>query len=68
MFPRDGHGIVFEHGANNIFRFQRPVMTDFSPRIGPKSGGTLIAVQGRNLDIGSRLNITVGYLPCFPVK
>ena len=51
-----------------MFRLQRPVMTDFSPRIGPKSGGTILTVQGRNLDIGSRLNITVGYLPCFLVK
>ena len=43
-------------------------MTSFQPKMGPKSGGTVITVSGRNLNVGSRISATVAGLPCHIIR
>lgn len=40
-------------------------MTSFSPERGPQSGETEVTIDGSNLDVGSRISVTVaGNTPC----
>ena len=34
------------------------------PRLGPRSGGTLVTLTGSNLHVGSNATVSLGGLPC----
>ncbi|KAK3101270.1 hypothetical protein FSP39_002266 [Pinctada imbricata] len=46
------------------FEYKMPSFTDFSPKIGPLSGGTTLTVMGDNLDIGYKREIHVAGVLC----
>ena len=46
------------------FRYRDVGVTSVTPRFGPMSGGTVIAVEGSNLNIGSSLLIYLDSIPC----
>jgi plexin A len=46
------------------FRYRDVGVTSVTPRFGPMSGGTVIAVEGTNLNIGSSLLIYLDSIPC----
>ena len=52
--------------ANNpgMVRLQRVELLDIQPRLGPRSGGTLVTLTGQNLHVGSNVTVTLGGLPC----
>ncbi|MFT7812783.1 plexin-B1 isoform X1 [Arapaima gigas] len=52
--------------SSQKFSYQDPVVRQVSPLRGPKAGGTLLIVMGRNLLTGhpSEVRVTVGDVPC----
>ncbi|XP_077994510.1 hepatocyte growth factor receptor-like [Glandiceps talaboti] len=48
------------------FKIAIPVLSDFSPRLGPQSGGTLVEITGENLLSGiiDSINIMIGNVRC----
>ena len=50
--------------SRNTLSFQNPEITDISPKIGPKSGGSALAIIGKNLDIGSSASVEIGNEEC----
>lgn len=44
--------------------FQEPRITDFSPKLGPISGGTRITIRGDHMDAGTTVSASVVGLPC----
>ena len=49
---------------DRVFAFVDPYLTSFSPRFGPQSGGTVLTITGKHLDIGSSRSVRVDHLPC----
>ncbi|TRY99778.1 hypothetical protein DNTS_033945 [Danionella cerebrum] len=49
------------------FSFVTPEVTDINPSFGPKSGGTLITLLGKNLDAGGSRSVILGDRNC-PVE
>ena len=47
-----------------MVRLQRVELLDIQPRLGPRSGGTLVTLTGQNLHVGSNVTVTLGGLPC----
>ena len=43
---------------------QRVELLDLQPRLGPRSGGTLVTLTGSNLHVGSNATVTLGGRPC----
>uniref|UniRef100_A0A8C5R5T8 Plexin-B1 n=1 Tax=Leptobrachium leishanense TaxID=445787 RepID=A0A8C5R5T8_9ANUR len=55
------------HGVSSqVFTYQNPLLTSFSPSRGPKSGGTRLTLQGSKLLTGrpSDIRVLVGDIPC----
>ena len=46
------------------FRYRDITLENVTPRFGPVSGGTLIAIEGVNLNIGSNILVYLDNLPC----
>lgn len=46
------------------FEFVNPVIESISPRRGPRSGRTVIRITGRHMNAGSKIQATIGDLPC----
>lgn len=46
------------------FEFVDPVIHDFEPKIGPKSGGTKIHIKGTHLNAGSLIKASINGLKC----
>jgi len=46
------------------FRYREIVLDAVTPKYGPVSGGTLIAIEGMNLNIGSSILVYLDNLPC----
>lgn len=46
------------------YEFVDPVIQDFSPKFGPRSGGTTLTIYGKHLDAGSLIQAFVDDLPC----
>ena len=44
--------------------FQKPTIGDFSPKIGPESGGTIVEIEGTYLNIGSKIEVEVAGQNC----
>ncbi|KAI1890455.1 hypothetical protein AGOR_G00153880 [Albula goreensis] len=56
-----------ENGASGQkFSYQDPVVTQVSPQRGPKAGGTLLTITGKNLLTGrpSDISVFIGSVPC----
>ena len=43
---------------------QNPQIYSFSPEYGSRSGGTILTIHGRNLEIGSSCKVHIMHLPC----
>uniref|UniRef100_A0AC35U8H4 Sema domain-containing protein n=1 Tax=Rhabditophanes sp. KR3021 TaxID=114890 RepID=A0AC35U8H4_9BILA len=65
--------IRMEHRKNNsaftavstdLFQYVNPVISTFSPRQGPLSGGTKIIIKGDNLDSGSHVKALIDDYEC----
>ena len=39
--------------SNAVFEYKEPIVQHFHPKLGPKSGGTLVQIVGLNLDTGT---------------
>ncbi|XP_055342712.1 plexin-A2-like [Paramacrobiotus metropolitanus] len=50
--------------SDSKFSYVDPKLASFSPKLGPKSGGTQLTIQGRYLNAGSRVVVTVGKNVC----
>ena len=50
--------------AREKFRYEQVEVYDIWPRVGPKSGGTRLYVQGVNLNIGSNIEVLLDDAPC----
>lgn len=50
--------------AREKFRYEQIEVYDIWPRIGPKSGGTRLYIQGVNLNIGSNIEVLLDDTPC----
>lgn len=50
--------------SNDTFTYVNPVITEFRPYRGPRSGGTDVTILGTDLDSGSAFNVTIGNVPC----
>lgn len=50
--------------AREKFRYEQVEVYDIWPRIGPKSGGTRLYIQGMNLNIGSNVEVLLDDTPC----
>uniref|UniRef100_A0AAY4E1J5 Plexin-B1 n=1 Tax=Denticeps clupeoides TaxID=299321 RepID=A0AAY4E1J5_9TELE len=68
---RSGHVSVEVSGGGyglsaQRFSYQNPVVTEVTPRRGPKAGGTSLTISGRNLLTGrpSEISVLVGTVPC----
>nr|XP_026690967.1 plexin-B1 [Ciona intestinalis] len=46
------------------FSFRNPKITDLVTRAGPQAGGTLINIEGTNLNTGLFISVDIGTLPC----
>lgn len=46
------------------FKFVDPVITGISPKYGPKSGGTMLKITGKNMNAGSNIRAYIKDLPC----
>lgn len=46
------------------FSFVNPVVEDFRPTFGPKSGGTRLLISGRHLLDAADVKVFLGNLPC----
>ena len=46
------------------FRYREFRVDNVTPRFGPVSGGTVIAIEGVNLNIGSSISVFLDNLPC----
>ncbi|GFN81497.1 hepatocyte growth factor receptor-like [Plakobranchus ocellatus] len=46
------------------FQYKNPQVTKFEPTRGPQAGGTIITIEGENLDIGSQINVTAAGIDC----
>ncbi|XP_038061689.1 plexin-B-like [Patiria miniata] len=46
------------------FQYKDPVLADFSPKIGPQSGGTRVTISGESLDTGRNIYVSIGSTPC----
>ncbi|KAM8929898.1 plexin-B1 [Pelodytes ibericus] len=59
--PGGLHGI-----SSQVFIYQNPMLTSFSPSRGPKSGGTRLTLQGTKLLTGSPsdIRVLIGDIPC----
>lgn len=44
------------------------MISDVSPHVGPRSGGTLLSIRGKHLSIGSKINVYVGHQECFRIE
>ncbi|XP_053324893.1 plexin-B1 [Spea bombifrons] len=55
------------HGVSSqVFTYQNPILTTFSPSRGPKSGGTRVTLLGTKLLTGrlSEIRVLIGDIPC----
>jgi len=50
--------------AREKFRYEQVEVYDIWPRVGPKSGGTRLYIQGVNLNIGSNVEVLLDDTPC----
>uniref|UniRef100_A0A0K0FCK3 Plexin-A4 (inferred by orthology to a human protein) n=1 Tax=Strongyloides venezuelensis TaxID=75913 RepID=A0A0K0FCK3_STRVS len=50
--------------SNEPFVYVDPLITTFSPRQGPLSGGTIVTIKGENLDAGSHVRTFIGGSLC----
>ncbi|KAK0081171.1 hypothetical protein PV325_012648 [Microctonus aethiopoides] len=46
------------------YEFVNPVITNISPKYGPRSGGTIVKITGRYMNAGSEIKVTIDELPC----
>ncbi|RUS70716.1 hypothetical protein EGW08_021523, partial [Elysia chlorotica] len=49
---------------HTFFQYKDFKVSTFEPTRGPESGGTVITIQGENLDIGRNISITVAGMVC----
>ncbi|GAB1602321.1 hepatocyte growth factor receptor-like [Argonauta hians] len=49
-----------QNTSKEFFYFFNPQIFDFTPKFGPKSGGTLCTITGTKLDIGSSATVMMG--------
>lgn len=50
--------------AREKFRYEQVEVYDIWPRVGPRSGGTRLYIQGVNLNIGSNVEVLLDEAPC----
>ncbi|KAF7989684.1 hypothetical protein HCN44_008358 [Aphidius gifuensis] len=66
--PQDGPVIVkietYRGESKQHYEFVDPIITNISPKYGPKSGGTTIKITGRYMNAGSEIRVTIDDLPC----
>ncbi|XP_005996741.1 hepatocyte growth factor receptor [Latimeria chalumnae] len=48
----------------HVFSYKNPEVTSISPAYGPKSGGTILTLTGKYLDIGNLREVSVGRKVC----
>lgn len=46
------------------YQFVDPVIRDFAPKFGPRSGGTTLTIYGEHLNAGSSIQAFIDNLPC----
>ena len=50
------------------YNFQKPLITEISPKIGPTSGGSTVTIYGENLNIGSSASVQLAGADCEIIK
>jgi plexin A len=50
--------------SKELFEFVSPVLYSVHPQKGPRSGGTLITIMGRHMNVASMVTVTINHLPC----
>ncbi|XP_014676151.1 PREDICTED: plexin-A1-like, partial [Priapulus caudatus] len=50
--------------SDDLFSYEKPRMINFSPQMGPLSGGTNVTIRGVNLDIGRMRDVTIAGVTC----
>ncbi|XP_060079201.1 hepatocyte growth factor receptor-like [Ylistrum balloti] len=48
----------------SLFSYKKPIMANFTPRLGPMSGGTTVAIEGLDLNIGKERFVKVASVFC----
>lgn len=54
----------FRGESLNDFQFVDPSISDFEPKFGPVSGGTIVTITGKYLNAGSMIKAYIDELPC----
>lgn len=70
--PRKGPVMVkvenFRNESKQIYQFVDPRIEEIFPRLGPRSGGTLLSVKGKYMNAGSLIEVFIDELPCRTVS
>lgn len=54
----------FRGESKQTYEFVDPSIESISPKFGPRSGGTLLKIQGNYMNAGSRIQAFIDTLPC----
>uniref|UniRef100_A0A1B6HCH7 Sema domain-containing protein n=1 Tax=Homalodisca liturata TaxID=320908 RepID=A0A1B6HCH7_9HEMI len=54
----------FRGESKQTYEFVDPSLEAISPKFGPRSGGTLLKIQGNYMNAGSRIQASIDTLPC----